>query len=68
MVKPLMDAYPDGPFQFCDWTTDWRIVAEHVAAEGTYRFDWCLGAMEAANGDITAARAWLSAWAPKSGA
>ena len=42
-----------------------RVMAEHVAAEGVYALEWCVGAMEAGEGDLATAREWLENWAPK---
>jgi hypothetical protein len=42
-------------------------MAAHMTAEGVYDEDWCIGALEAVNGDLSSAREWLLNWAPKKG-
>jgi hypothetical protein len=42
-----------------------RNLAEMLAAENVYEFEWCIAACEAENGNLDAARLWLANWAPK---
>lgn len=74
MIKPFLDtAATDKPFHFCvdEQSQKRRNLAEMLAAEdggpagrGGYAFEWCVGALEAENGDLDGARQWLKNWAP----
>ncbi|KAL9117868.1 MAG: hypothetical protein Q9187_005592 [Circinaria calcarea] len=67
------------PLHFCtdEASQKRRILAEMLAAEGGsatdggsggrgagYDLRWCVAALEAENGDLAKARAWLANWAP----
>ncbi|KAF2859890.1 hypothetical protein K470DRAFT_258421 [Piedraia hortae CBS 480.64] len=70
MVRPFLDG--NGPLHFCvdEKSQTRRTVAEVLAAEGGlmqgggYDFVWCLGALEAEDGDVDGAKQWLRNWAP----
>ncbi|WPG99706.1 Hypothetical protein R9X50_00252500 [Acrodontium crateriforme] len=77
MVKPFVDgaekSASESPFHFCvdEGSQRRRTTASMMSAEngdptgrGGYEFEWCLGALEAENGDLDAARQWLKNWAP----
>ena len=73
MVKPVLEGLV-GPgrssaVHFCvdEGSQARRIMAAHLAAEGVYDEEWCIGALEAVNGDISASREWLLNWAPRKG-
>ena len=77
MVKPLLEGM-DGrgyvtPLHFCvdEASQKRRTLAEMLTAEkgiegkGGYGMEWCVAALEAENGDLDKARAWLKGWAPQ---
>ncbi|KAK3679157.1 hypothetical protein LTR78_000718 [Recurvomyces mirabilis] len=78
MVKPFIEGLekPLGeentPLHFCvdQRSQTSRQMAEMLAAEDggftgkTYEFEWCVGALEAEEGDLERARTWLKNWAP----
>jgi len=77
LVKPFLDGLVKGnystPLHFCvdEKSQKQRVLAEMLAAEdgglagnGGYGEEWCVGAVEAAGGDLDATRAWLKNWAP----
>lgn len=77
IIKPFLDGLARGheglPLHFCvdEGSQKRRTLAEMLAAEtggpagkGGYGFQWCLGALEAENGDLDGARQWLKNWAP----
>ena len=72
MVKPLMDSMwdPSKPMYFCvdEGSQKRRNLAEMLALEKVFDLEWCVAACEAENGNLDAARGWLSNWAPKNGA
>lgn len=75
LVKPIVDALAasaanggyDVPLDFCvdEASQRNRTVAEMVSAGGVYGLEWCVGAVEAAQGDLGKANEWLVNWAPK---
>lgn len=69
LVKPLMDTLRDAAaaMHFCtdEGNQKKRKLAEMLAAENGYEFEWCIAACEAENGKLDAARSWLANWAPK---
>ncbi|RDL41708.1 uncharacterized protein BP5553_01687 [Venustampulla echinocandica] len=69
MVKPLMESYGDrtSPMYFCVDSTSQkrRKLAEILAAEKNFDFEWCIAACEAETGNLDAARQWLQNWAPR---
>ncbi|EKD16064.1 uncharacterized protein L3040_003504 [Drepanopeziza brunnea f. sp. 'multigermtubi'] len=69
MVKPLLDSVPDrdASMFFCvdEGSQKRRGLAEMLAAEKVYGFEWCVAGCEAENGSLDRARAWLENWAPK---
>jgi len=71
MVKPELEGLggDTSPLHFCadEMTQQSRILAEQMAAEERYGFDWCLGALEASAGDVNSAREWMTNWALKKG-
>lgn len=80
MIKPFLDgllqAGQESPLQFCvdEASQKRRVMATMLAAEGPgvtgksgYTLAWCVGALEAASGDLDAARQWLKNWAPEKG-
>ena len=77
LTKPFIDGLekPLGeentPLHFCvdQRSQTSRQMAEMLAAEvglkgQKYAFEWCLGALEAEEGDSDRARTWLKNWAP----
>jgi len=77
IVKPIIEALSveDGssPLHFCvdESSQKKRALAGMLAAEGTkipgqkdYRTPWCVGALEAEDGDLQKAREWLANFAP----
>lgn len=68
-TKPLMAALADlsQPVYFCvdEASQKQRSVAEMLAAEKTWDFEWCIAAAEAEKGQATGMRDWLQAWAPR---
>jgi hypothetical protein len=77
MVKPFLEGM-DGkgystPLHFCvdEASQKRRTLAEMLTAEkgiegkGGYGMEWCVAALEAENGDLDKARAWLKGWAPQ---
>ena len=77
MIKPYLEGLaqkpPVTPLHFCvDETSQKRrnlaslLAAElrNSPAEGNYRVEWCLGGLEAENGELEAAKQWLKNWAP----
>ncbi|KAF2016107.1 ubiquitin fusion degradation protein-like protein [Aaosphaeria arxii CBS 175.79] len=77
MVKPFLDGM-DGkgystPLHFCtdEGSQQRRNLAGLLSAEpsidgkGGYSMEWCVAALEAENGDLDKARAWLKGWAPQ---
>ena len=79
MIKPYLDGLAKGnvatPLHFCvdEKSQKQRTLAEMLAAEegltmkGGYELEWCIGAVEAAKGDLDGARQWLKNWAPARG-
>lgn len=69
-TKPLMLALADlsEPVYFCvdEASQRQRNVAEMLAAEKAWDFEWCIAAAEAEKGQVTGMRDWLQAWAPRS--
>jgi len=69
MVKPLMDTIRDKstPLYFCvdEGSQKRRVLAELLAAEGVFDFEWCVAACEAEGGNLEKARTWLQNWAPR---
>lgn len=69
-IKPFMDQINDKskPMYFCvdEGGQKRRFVADALAAEAIWDFEWCIAAAEA-EGDIHRAREWLSNWAPTKG-
>lgn len=77
MIKPFLDGltrdHSATPLHFCvdGGSQKCRKLAELLAAEdggpaghGGYSAEWCLGALEAAGGNLDDARQWLKNWAP----
>lgn len=77
LVKPFLEGM-DGrgystPLHFCtdEGSQRRRTLAEMLSAEkgiegkGGYALEWCVAALEAENGDLEKARAWLKGWAPQ---
>ncbi|KAL0933597.1 ubiquitin fusion degradation protein [Colletotrichum truncatum] len=68
LVKPLVQSIPDlkEPMHFCvdEGSQQRRKLAEMLAGEGVWDFEWCIAACEAASGNLDKAREWLSNWAP----
>ncbi|KAF2097536.1 UFD1-domain-containing protein [Rhizodiscina lignyota] len=77
MIRPYLDALlvkvAEGdeadlkPLHFCvdEGSQKRRALAEMLAAEGVYRFEWCVAALEVEGGKIDGARSWLEGWAPR---
>ncbi|KAF4624774.1 hypothetical protein G7Y89_g13394 [Cudoniella acicularis] len=69
MVRPLMAIYEDrsAAMYFCvdDSSQKRRKLAEMLAAESIFDFEWCVAACEAEAGRLDDARKWLENWAPK---
>jgi Ubiquitin fusion degradation protein UFD1/Amino-terminal Zinc-binding domain of ubiquitin ligase E3A len=76
LVKPVVDALTAAaavpgaetvPLKFCvdEACQRNRTIAEFLAAEGVYALEWCVGAVEAAGGELGGTREWLGNWAPK---
>lgn len=77
LIKPLMDGVPGGgnaALHFCvdEATQKRRVLAEMMAAEGEagsrpgakiYALEWCVAALEAAQGNLDKARDWLANFA-----
>ncbi|KAF9880274.1 ubiquitin fusion degradation protein [Colletotrichum karsti] len=68
LVKPLVLSIPNlqEPMHFCvdEGSQRRRKLAEMIAGEGVWDFEWCIAACEAASGDLDKAREWLGNWAP----
>ena len=67
-VKPLLAALDDkGGVWFCvdERSQSAHEAAERIANEGEFALEWCVGAVEAAGGDVKVARQWLRDWAPR---
>ncbi|KAH8899888.1 hypothetical protein GQ53DRAFT_634330 [Thozetella sp. PMI_491] len=68
LVKPLLEAVSDKAQQmhFCvdESSQKRRKLAEMVAAEGVWDFEWCVASLEAEGGNLAKARGWLQDWAP----
>jgi len=77
MVKPFIEGLSkengDSPLHFCvdESSQKKRVLAGMLAAESTnipgqkeYRLPWCVGALEAEDGDLQKAREWLANFAP----
>ncbi|KAK5137531.1 hypothetical protein LTR08_008511 [Meristemomyces frigidus] len=76
MIKPFLEGLTKGdgatPLHFCvdEKSQKQRTLAVMLAAEdgpmvkGGYGLEWCIGALEAANGELDGARQWLKNWAP----
>ncbi|KAI5270083.1 ubiquitin fusion degradation protein [Aureobasidium subglaciale] len=75
MIKPYVDAIvtPDEikPLHFCvdEPSQTRRALAEMLKEENglkgeSYALPWCIGALEAENGQLDKAREWLGNWAP----
>lgn len=68
-TKPLMATLSDlsQPVYFCvdEASQKQRSVAEMLAAEKAWDFEWCIAAAEAEKGLLTGMRDWLQAWAPR---
>ena len=76
MTRPILEGLMSwvSPLQFCtdEVSQKRRVLADLIAAEeveGASGYDvrWCVAAMEAENGDLGKARAWLSNWAVRKG-
>lgn len=69
LIKPLADSALDMEkgMYLCtdDVSQKRRKLAEMLAAEGEYRLEWCVAALEAEGGKVEGARGWLGNWAPK---
>jgi hypothetical protein len=69
IVRPLVEgvANKSSPMYFCvdEGSQKRRGIAELLAAEKVYGFEWCVAACEAESGHLDAARSWLQNWAPK---
>jgi hypothetical protein len=69
MVKPLMDKISNktAPMYFCvdEGSQKRRVLAEMLAGEGVFDFEWCAAAFEAEGSNLEGARTWLQNWAPK---
>ncbi|KAE9377369.1 hypothetical protein N431DRAFT_402290 [Stipitochalara longipes BDJ] len=69
MVKPLMDTISSksAPMYFCvdEGSQKRRVMAEMLAGEGIFDFEWCVAAFEAEGSNLEGARTWLQNWAPK---
>jgi hypothetical protein len=70
MVRPLMEGINDSrePMHFCvdEVSQKRKVLAEMLAAEGSYELEWCVAACEGAGGaDLDGARGWLRDWAPR---
>jgi hypothetical protein len=75
-IKPLVDAVGVdprtenfAPLYLCTDETSQRkrVLAEMVAAEGTYDIKWSVAALDGNAGDLDKARDWLANWAPQIG-
>ena len=77
MIKPILIdlLHSTHSLHFCtdESSQRRRTIAEMIAAEGHgdkegkasgYTLPWCIGALEAENGDLGKARQWLHNWAP----
>ncbi|KZL74453.1 ubiquitin fusion degradation protein [Colletotrichum incanum] len=68
LVKPLVQSISqvEEPMYFCvdEASQRRRKLADMLAGEGVWDFEWCIAACEAASGDLDKAREWLSNWAP----
>lgn len=75
MIKPFLEGLTEGktPLHFCvdENSQKRRNLAGMLAAEdggplgkGGYAVEWCIGALEAEQGDLDGARGWLKNWAP----
>jgi len=68
LVRPLLGQIDDHsqPMHFCvdEGTQKRRKLAEMLAAEGAWDFEWCVAACEAEGSNLDKAREWLLNWAP----
>ncbi|KAL2759902.1 hypothetical protein ACRALDRAFT_2129740 [Sodiomyces alcalophilus JCM 7366] len=68
LIKPLVDgvAQTGQPMYFCvdEGSQRRRGLAEMLASENVWDFEWCVAGCEAASGDLDKAREWLHNWAP----
>jgi hypothetical protein len=76
LIKPFLagatDVTPATPLHFCvdEASQRRRDMAAMMAGDpgvtgnGGYTLEWCIGALEATNGDLDAAQTWLQNWAP----
>ncbi|GKT65355.1 ubiquitin fusion degradation protein [Colletotrichum tofieldiae] len=68
LVKPLVQSISqvEEPMYFCvdEASQRRRKLADMLAGEGVWDFEWCIAACEAASGDLDKAREWLTNWAP----
>ncbi|OHE99624.1 ubiquitin fusion degradation protein [Colletotrichum orchidophilum] len=68
LVKPLVQSISElkEPMHFCvdEASQRRRKLAEMLAGEGIWDFEWCVAACEASLGDLDKAREWLANWAP----
>lgn len=68
LIKPLMETIrnTDVPMFFCVDETNQRRrkLAEMIAAEKAWDFEWCVAACEAEGPNLDKAREWLLNWAP----
>ncbi|KAI9668758.1 MAG: hypothetical protein M1831_000827 [Alyxoria varia] len=76
LVKPFIDSlfHHNVPLHFCvdELSQKRRGLAELLASERdatakSYSFEWCVGALEAENGDLNKAKEWLGNFAPTDG-
>ena len=78
MIKPFLEGVTSPekttPLHFCvdEGSQKRKNLAAMLAAEdagptgkGGYSLEWCIGALEAENGDLDGARQWLKNWAPE---
>jgi len=69
IVRPLVEgvANRSSPMYVCvdEGSQKRRGIAELLAAEKVYEFEWCVAACEAESGHLDGARTWLQNWAPK---
>ncbi len=69
IIKPLMDtiSHKTAPMYFCvdEGSQKRRTMAEMLAGEGVFDFEWCVAAFEAEGSNLEGARTWLQNWAPK---
>jgi hypothetical protein len=69
IIKPLLDTTSDksAAMYFCvdEGSQKRRVLAEMLAGEGMFEFEWCVAAFEAEGSNLEGARTWLQNWAPK---